>query len=164
LAFIAHCSAWMWRWPLAFSSATASSAASGWCSSTSSSVTVIRRAVLSDLSCTTPASQASRRAGFAHAVRGAGADQGGQAGVLRQLGGAHGGLFGMAEAAFEQGFQGVAQALVAFALALAQAVGGHPLRHAEGGAHRAQQPYSTRNSSAASTTNRFSDRSIRCGG
>jgi hypothetical protein len=101
---------------------------------------------------------------FAHAVRGAGADQGRQAGVLGQLGGAHRGLLGMAEAAFEQGFQGVAQAAVGFALALAQAVGGHPLGHAEGGAHRAQQPYSSRNSSAASTTNRFSDRSIRCGG
>src|SRR3712207_6918816 len=50
-------------WPLAFSSATAANAASGWWSSTSSSITVIRRAVLRVLSWATPASQASRRAG-----------------------------------------------------------------------------------------------------
>ena len=76
---------------------------------------------------------------FAHAVRGAGADQGRQAGVLGQFGGAHRRLFGMAEAAFEQGFQGLTQAAVGFALALAEAVFGHALGHAEGGAHRPHQ-------------------------
>ena len=110
LAFIASCSAWIWRVPLAFNSATASSALSGWWSSTNSSMTVIRRAVFSERR---PAcSPARRRAALvlAHAVRGARADQRCQAGVLGQFGGARGGLFGMAEAAFEQRLERLAQA------------------------------------------------------
>jgi hypothetical protein len=76
---------------------------------------------------------------LAHAVRGAGADQGGETGIFRQVGGALGSFLGLPEAAFEQGFQCFAQAAVGFALALALAVFCHACRHAERGAQRARQ-------------------------
>ncbi|EEF26441.1 conserved hypothetical protein, partial [Ricinus communis] len=78
---------------------------------------------------------AARR--LAHAVRRAGADQRGHAGVFRQFGGAQRGLFGVAEAAFEQRLERLAQALVAIALALLLTVGGHLARHLDRGAEGA---------------------------
>jgi hypothetical protein len=73
---------------------------------------------------------------FTHAVRGARTDQCGQAGIFRQLGCLHGGFFGVAEAPFEQGLERIAQTLVGFPLALAQAVGRHAARHVQCGAER----------------------------
>jgi hypothetical protein len=86
-----------------------------------------------------PGQPAVAALGLAHAVRGAGPDQGRHAGVLFQLGGAGGRFFRVAEAALEQGLERFAQALVAVALTLALAVGGHPGRHLEGGAEGADQ-------------------------